>query len=327
MDIAIAMKYGGDPVTADECDESSYLKMGLLCPCKDCNDVVRWVAPQDKTSIKGKEFSVKSHFAHFKAKDPVLKQQCEERVNNLKKSDLEKMARRAIQQRSALFQRWFWEVLNAHIIRCDLTPDWDMREYLFLTGEFSNYRPGEKFDKIILEYNQKYKPIAQKEAEHFFEAMELYDDFKLLVDSINPPILSPDEPESEDKTMSQWTGQIQRLANSRLHRQITKEALDFLGTKRNYALRNALLIWLYTFGNEHIKGYFSLDADDLGYKLYPMIGQMFAVIPWADEFDDLSKGKPLTQRSLAGAILMYILNTVEENSETANESAKSIISI
>jgi len=324
MDIAIAMRYGGEPIRADECNETSYLTMGLLCPCESCKDLVRWVPSQERTSTKGKEFSVKSHFAHFKAKDPVLQALCEKRVNNLKKADLDKMARKAIQQRSSLFQRWFWEVLDAHIIRCDLTSEFNLRDLLFLRGEFSEYTPGKKLIKVINEYNQKYRGVAKKEAESFLNIMQIHKKFKLLSDGINN---TAKQESLLDDPIGDFASLMHTLSSSRLHKQIVNEALDFLGAKRNYPFRLALIGWLYNVGNEHIQGYFELDSDSdqFGEKLYGIIGQLFAVIPWASEFEDLSKSNALTRRSLAGAVLMHILNSSQEKHSKQYDTKKPFI--
>ena len=105
------MFYGGVLIAATDADHDSYKRLGLLCP--HCKDAVFLQAPSQRQT-EGKPIDIPAHFKHFKAKDPALVKECENRVNKYDAKEIRRSAARARNQRLKLLQRRFWEVLTSY---------------------------------------------------------------------------------------------------------------------------------------------------------------------------------------------------------------------
>ena len=105
------MFYGGVLIAATDADHDSYKRLGLLCP--HCKDAVFLQAPSQRQG-EGKIVAIPTHFKHFKAKDPALVKECENRVNKYDAKEIRRSAARARNQRLRLLQRRFWEILTVY---------------------------------------------------------------------------------------------------------------------------------------------------------------------------------------------------------------------
>ena len=105
------MFYGGVLIAATDADHDSYKRLGLLCP--HCKDAVFLQAPSQRQG-EGKTVAIPAHFKHFKAKDPALVKECENRVNKYDAKEIRRQAARARNQRLRLLQRRFWEILTSY---------------------------------------------------------------------------------------------------------------------------------------------------------------------------------------------------------------------
>jgi hypothetical protein len=306
MDIALSMKYGGEVVYPSECDESTYKNLGLLC--SSCHDVVYWMREIEREETpKRKGSLVKAHFKHFKGKDPVIVASCENRVSNLKPEDLKKQANKAIQQRAKLFQRWFWTVINNHIIRTDLSEDriWD--DVLFFKGEFSDHSLGKPLQLVLDSFKDEVN-VSIQESE------------QLLIDYGQNSLLYAEacRNKSEENLLYKFFQDMNVLANSRLHRQIVKEAILFLANKRNREILQAIIVWMFISGEQKIDFLCNEHKNVAKLKslLYKEIGKFLSFIPWAEEFDRVSKGTASPETSYAGHVYIYLQEGSLEQDET-----------
>lgn len=110
MKYAKSMKYGGELVSAADCNYTSYLELGLLCP--ECSEPVYKRAEGDRISPLGKPFKVGAHFCHRKAVSEEQAAMCEQRVNSYTEEEKQRIAAKARGQRLKLLQRWFWEAFE-----------------------------------------------------------------------------------------------------------------------------------------------------------------------------------------------------------------------
>lgn len=307
MDIALAMKYGGAPVSPDECDESSFKMLGLTCPC--CKDLVRWIAPQER-EVKGSVYPVKSHFRHFPTTDPVVAANCERRTSILPKQEIEKLARKAIQQRAKDFDRWFWMVIDAHVTRVDLHADEDLEDIMWKKGEFDDVELVGLMGQLIDEF-ASVAYLAQEAAQSFLA------DFQLEADVM--PVIQQHLGYGEENLIPAWLENMHRLANHPLHRQIASEAISFLATKRSRALLRALVMWILV-SSEMMNSWMEQKEQHthLVYVTCEMLGRLVALVPWADEFDRL-KGKddvPVPNKSLTGVLFrIFVTPAVEDQAK------------
>lgn len=305
MDTAIAVKYGGMPIKAFECNEKSYLELGLLCPA--CKDIVRWVAPKVRVSPKGKIHEVKAHFAHFKTKDLLSEDQCKLRVSRLSTEDIQRMERVAYSQRAKYFQRWFWKIIEHHIIRPDCCT-WPVLDVIFLRGEYSDKQVNTKIEQMAKEFDKKYKSFSFEASQNFFDVLQ---DSENLVYAMCSTNYIPDAEKQimqTEKGFKEWITDFSALAQSRLHRQITCEAIAFLGAKRNYNIRRALLVYIDLINAQHEQD----GLQQINLSPYNLIASLLCVIPWAKEFSDLAEGKPLNSVSHSGIIALSIIHFLSQ---------------
>ncbi len=111
MRYASSVRYGGQIISAVDCDYQSYKNLGLLCP--NCKDAV-FFQGQSSRALEQKIISIPPHFKHFAAKDPALVQQCEARVAKYDAKELLRRATSVRNQRLKLLHRWFWQIFTVH---------------------------------------------------------------------------------------------------------------------------------------------------------------------------------------------------------------------
>lgn len=102
MKIAISMRYGGEVISAEECDYDSYLTLSIVCP--ECHESLFLRAGSSRVSPKGKEYKIPAHWCHRQASAEQV-ELCELRVSKYTKEDLERRAKQARGQRLKLIEK------------------------------------------------------------------------------------------------------------------------------------------------------------------------------------------------------------------------------
>lgn len=196
MKYASAIKYGGELVSADECDHSSFKELIPLCP--ECKEAVFLRA---KFTRRGKkvESTVHSHWSHFPGSNNALA--CELRVNSLSNSEREKIASKARGQRLKMIERWFTRV-------------WESAIENDTTQIFCCWAPADTEDKNIAFHGIDKESFVTKFLEYALG---------LSVDQLNSIY-----------TVGQDNFIINDLRHiTKLDVLIVKEVIEFLATKRN----------------------------------------------------------------------------------------------
>jgi hypothetical protein len=93
MKTAISIAYGGAFVEAENCNEKSFLQLGLVCP--SCHRSIFWVKEQQRTSSKGNPFEVGAYFCHPKMVSYEEALLCSERVLQISKKEREENVKKA----------------------------------------------------------------------------------------------------------------------------------------------------------------------------------------------------------------------------------------
>jgi hypothetical protein len=245
---------------------------------------------------------VMAHFKHFPEKDPVIVANCKRRVSRLTPQDLTKQANSAIQQRSKLFQRWFWVIVNNHIIRTDLPGNSICDDALFFRGEFSDFELGKNLTSIIDNFKNNIQ-LSINESEHFLNF------FKKNSSSY---IKACESNGNHNDVLKPFFEQMAILSKSRLHKQIVQEALLFLSNKRNRDLLRAIVVWLF-ISTETKLDYLCNKFNEIGETrtlVHREVGKFLTLIPWAEEFNNLKKGKETNTKSYAGLVYTYLQNAI-----------------
>ncbi len=107
MDWAKAMKYGGYPVFASECDYDDY--KNLIIQCSSCNEAV-FLTKEYTKHQNGEPVSVPAYFSHHPLKDKALAALCEKRVKAISKLERERLISIARNQRLQDLQQYFWQI-------------------------------------------------------------------------------------------------------------------------------------------------------------------------------------------------------------------------
>lgn len=308
MKEAISIKYGGDFVEAAEANEASYFELGLVCPC--CHKSVRWVKTQERTSSLGNAYRVEAFFAHYRAVSIEEALACSERSSNIKKHDSKKIIDKAKRQRNRLFQAWFWDVVEKHVIQSSdgsLSPRY--RKALLLgididptDGEEYIYRFTGLLMPIVRNF-AKNVDIVKSGAAVGFKCFSVFADgspenYELLRDG--------------DARVRSILGLLGGMASQKLHQKVVFESIDFLASDPNLHIVRAL----FTHFSGFLADIYDIDAawlvEDIGRSatlFYRVIGFLFSVIPWANEFNSIS-GKtdlPDLERAFTGTASVHAI--------------------
>lgn len=109
MKIAKSLKYGGELISAEECNYESFKSLMPVCP--NCSEPLFLRMGGQRTSKLGKEYSVHSHWCHFKGVSEEQVAGCELRVSGFTDEDRKKIANKARGQRLKVIQRRIWRIL------------------------------------------------------------------------------------------------------------------------------------------------------------------------------------------------------------------------
>lgn len=122
MQIAKAIRWGGMPVNAEECDYSTFLNDGLLCPI--CNGTVFLVSgstrePHQRTLKNGtkrevKQAQIPAHFSHHRS-DALRNDECELRAAKITPVQRQQMYAQARGQVANKFRNKFWGMVQTSV--------------------------------------------------------------------------------------------------------------------------------------------------------------------------------------------------------------------
>lgn len=310
MKSALTIKYGGALVDADDCNEESYLKLGLVCPC--CYRPVFWVRQQERMSKNLKQFIVNSHFSHPKAVSYEEAAACAERVSRISPKEKKQIEEKAKRQRLRLLEAWFWQILDRHWFYTEKA-DFDATKF-FLLGAKGNeiFFPTHNM-LVIINGLSKNLEIAFEAAEFAFSCFgSLPSENK----KFNANVFK-----KTDALVTEIWDNFGALAKEPLHRSITQEAIRFLAAKTNKHFVRALLLSFYigcnSLSDDLIELYKSSGFEQSSLMFYRLVGTVFALIPWADEFERLSSCTELTapEFSSVGVGLRYFFERFSEIDE------------
>jgi hypothetical protein len=121
MKIALSIALGGEVVTPQECDYSSYSQLGLICPA--CSNPVFLVAatkvrPHTRKNKDIAAFVRGEHFSHFYEKDRLL--ECENRSSDISSTEAQLYQSTARNQRLQVFVSGIYEILQLSPALIDL---------------------------------------------------------------------------------------------------------------------------------------------------------------------------------------------------------------
>lgn len=307
MKTASAIKYGGVLVDADDCNESSYLQLGLVCPC--CHRSVFWVKPQTRVSKLQKTFPVDAYFGHPKAVSYEEALACSERVGRISPKERKQNLEKAKRQRLKLFETWFWQIIDAHWINSKQA-DFDANRFL-LIGAVEN---DDGDTEVVFPVHETHVIIngLGKNLEVAFESAEFA--FSQFGGIGSDRVFSSALLRDGDAQVTDVWQNLGALTREPLHQAITKEAISFLGAKTNRHIVRAL--WMsFSVGSEFlsddlIEGYKNYTPNQRAIIFYRLVGFVFALIPWADEFARLTNRSeiPTVEASYIGAALKWFFS-------------------
>lgn len=280
MKSALTIKYGGALVDADDCNEESYLKLGLVCPC--CYRPVFWVRQQERMSKNLKQFIVSSHFSHPKAVSSEEAAACAERVSRISPKEKKQIEEKAKRQRLRLLETWFWQILDSHWFYTKTTTDFDATKFFLLgaTGD-EIFFPTHNMLVIINGFSKNLEVVFDA-AEFAFAYFESLPNEKFNANLFKKP----------DAYINDIWRNFGALAKEPLHKAITKEAIRFLGAKTNKHFVRAFLMSFFIgcnfLSDDLLDLYGKVGLKQSALIVYRLIGTVFALIPWADEFERLS---------------------------------------
>ncbi|MBW4674728.1 MAG: hypothetical protein KME52_12060 [Desmonostoc geniculatum HA4340-LM1] len=252
MRLASSIRYGGQLIESVDVDYDDYKRLGLICP--ECKSPV---------FLSQKSERAAAHFAHFKASDSALVKQCELRVSNYSKEELESKARQAKNQRLKILQRWFWDIYFKHAFREGRTKQTIIQ------------------NKSIEQAASRY-PIDT--SCKWFRQLIKSDDAKKAIDDAILAITPQDLGSERVRSLRE------KLANCEieLHKLICAEIIDFLKVRRNLPLLEKVIAASF------IMTEFSPFAQRLiaagGWQV-PLSNAVVVIcmIPWGEEFQSLDK--------------------------------------
>ncbi len=252
MRLASSIRYGGQLIESVDVDYDDYKRLGLICP--ECKSPV-FLRKQSERAA--------AHFAHFRASDPALVQQCELRVSGYTKEELQRKAREAKNQRLKLLQRWFWDIYFKHAFREGRTKQ-SIIENKIIERAALRY----PIDDSCRWFRQLIKPGDVEKA---------IDDAILAV--------AP-----EDLGSQRVRSLREKLANSEieLHKLICAEIVEFLKVRRNLPLLEKVIAASFMVVELSPSAQAQITAGRWEVPLTNAV-VMLCMVPWGEEFQELDK--------------------------------------
>lgn len=266
MRLAESIRYGGNLVSAEDCDYDAYKHLGLICP--ECKNPVFLRGEYLRVAPKsGEQVLVKPSFAHFKAADPTQIIACENRVASYDRQELERRANKARNQRLKLLQRWFWQVFT------DCNGG--------IKGVIEN-----EFNTRFVDENSLDAAILLLKS---FTSQEISNgNYQVVEKFINESDINKLKSDSTIQKV-QYLTKIDR----RFHAQICSEVIEFLRARSSsHLLKQALNCVHYMVGITPT-GKQQLLEGEVEQVLLSNLTSVIVLIPWAVEFEKLqqSSGK------------------------------------
>jgi hypothetical protein len=232
---ASAMRYGGPLIDAADCNYNSFKDLGLICPfCKQSVFLVGSTSREahDRKRKDGTTVSVKAvetiaaHFKHHKDVDSTSVAECELRSSKLTPFQYKKTAAAARNQRSRIFQRRMWQMLQSSVT-------YRVGDDVSLAAVFT-YSFGPKaagalrliVDSISDAFRDENIPEAKQRLNHHFEA--------LISES---SVFRSDMPDDLAADMQTWSQSV----HQQLQIEICAEVVDFLATKMQSRILGSLV--------------------------------------------------------------------------------------
>jgi hypothetical protein len=222
---ASAMRYGGPLVDAVDCNYNSFKDLGLTCPfCKQTVFLVGSTSREahDRKRKDGTTVSVKAvetivaHFKHHKDVDSARVADCELRSSKLTQFQRKKTYAAARNQRSRIFQRRMWQMLQSSVT---YRVGDDISLAAIFAYNFGPKAPGAirlLVSSISDAFRDENLPEAKQRLSHHFEA--------LLSESSD---FRSDMPDDLAADMQAWSQSV----HQQLQIEICSEVIDFLATK------------------------------------------------------------------------------------------------
>jgi hypothetical protein len=244
MQIAKAIRWGGMPVDATECDYSTFLNDGLLCPI--CNGTVFLVSSSTRESHKRKlkngdtrevkQAQIPAHFSHHKA-DKIRNEECELRAAKITPVQRQQMYAQARGQVANKFRHKFWGMVKTSV---KVSPD-DFGDAL-LTVLLRASSLGDMRTKSLL------RLLVQTLSIQFAKPVQLAH----TKDTIEPAIAGwAKQAEDLDKVPLAYRDAFRSWSNQldmRMQVMIVSEALDYISTKaQRPILEELVMIGIYNW--------------------------------------------------------------------------------
>lgn len=265
MKAAKSMYFGGDIVSAEECDYNSYERLGLKCPFCDHPVFLRAASTR---KIKEVETQIVAYFAHFRS-TTVFELDCEARSTSTSgKERIEQIKTEARNQRLKIYNDKLWYLLS-----------YDRgisKNYMTSMKKSMGERWITNFTKLVR------KDLAAN-------LTDLYKSMDLAIEVVkNVPIESLPKSLVNDESKNKYLAQqnYSQTCDSRLHRSICYEVLQFLSTNSGIWTLTKLVTMAPGFHEQFEK----MHPDRLKEKLTPkdftaMLAYFLTSVRWAELID------------------------------------------
>jgi hypothetical protein len=297
--LAKAMRYGGEPIDAADCDYSDFKSLIPLCP--NCSEPVFLRKDSDRISKLGKEFKIPQHWSHFSSTSEEQKAACEARVYSYTEADRQRIQSQARGQRLKLIQRWFWDVYKRHSFPYEAFQqyegakilselDMDLKRY-DVFGTASIMLGDEAFESLSLSSDPEFKVELHKACQGLSQC-ESDSLNKELESFLSMRQMATRTSEEDIREARQWidfhsseelygAGSSEHhlfLPEGGLKKKIAFELLNFLTSKSSLFILHEIFAINFvadlTGGNRTHPG---------GFSLHEMLGEIYH-FPWASEF-------------------------------------------
>lgn len=335
MKTAISIAYGGVFVEAETCNEKSFLQLGLVCP--SCHRSIFWVREQQRISSKGNPFGVGAYFCHPKMISYEEALLCAERVLQISKKEREENIKKAERQRLKLFETWFWQIMSSHWIhKQNNEEDLSHRQIdlLLLTGAIkSDDNKGVDVyflsDSMLITINGFRKNINFV-LDSLDLALATFSTLGVSGKTVKTNKIDINVFFDGNTPYQEIVDNLGLLAGEPMHRQVAREAVLYLGAKNNRHLVKALLMSCYVTNDLLILDREKFSDYEAAIIFYRLVGFIFAIIPWANEFSKLSNrtGLPILDPSYTGTALIHLLDNLSTalgDSETDSITVSSLL--
>lgn len=226
MECAVAMAFGGEKVSPDECSHSDFYDLGLKCP--SCREIVKYVKGYNRIR-NGKSEEVRACFSHLVETNKLQAELCDKRVRSLKKTDWEKTKAENRSQRLWILQKYFWRIFCENSPTLEGMSQKKIKE--FLAAKYKLISAPSKYhnDKI---WQEMYIPgfVEAINAEHVVKerlAVRTADFLERPLEKIASDSLR----EIVRKFREKANLQENDYAYKRLHTLVCEEVIDFLRTE------------------------------------------------------------------------------------------------